>query len=156
MTTEQRVRIIAGFGQAATGNWKYVSITRDIYPLTTVISFEEEIARIKFDIIGITETRRKGEGCLTFNTSGHTFYYKGGDTCHKGVCFIANKKEGRRLPYIQHKWPHLLLQGRRHLSQGCLLHSKQEGREKVALHSTQVATPFTTRAATLVTRVSAS
>ncbi len=68
-----------------------MSITRDIYPLTTVISFEEEIARIKFDIIGITETRRKGEGCLTFNTSGHTFYYKGGDTCHRGVGFIVNK-----------------------------------------------------------------
>ena len=57
------------------------------------------------------------------NTSGHTFYYKGGDTCHRGVGFIVNKKEGRRLPYTQHKWPHLLLQGRRHLSQRRWLHS---------------------------------
>ena len=56
-----------------------------------VIEFEDEIARIKFDIIGISETRRKGEGCLTLNTSGHTFYYKGGDTCHRGVGFIVNK-----------------------------------------------------------------
>ena len=127
MTTGQRVRIIAGFVQAATGNYKISTYNaRYLSSGDIVIWFEEEIARIKFDIIGISETRRKGEGCLTFNTSGHTFYYKGGDTCHKGVCFIANKKEGRMFPYIQHKWPNLLLQGRRHLSQGCLLHSKQE------------------------------
>ena len=40
---------------------------------------------------GISETRRKGEGCLTLTTSGHTFYYKGGYTCHRGVGFIVNK-----------------------------------------------------------------
>ena len=56
-----------------------------------VNEFEDEIARIKFDNIGISETRRKGEGCLTLNTSGHTLYYKGGDTCHKGAGFIVNK-----------------------------------------------------------------
>ena len=33
----------------------------------------------------------KGEGCLSLNTSGHTFYYKSGDTCHRGVGFIVNK-----------------------------------------------------------------
>ena len=56
-----------------------------------VTEFEDEVAKIKFDIIGISETRRKGEGCITLNTSGHTFYYEGGDTCHRGVGFIVNK-----------------------------------------------------------------
>ena len=56
-----------------------------------VTLFEDDIARIKFDVIGISETRRKGEGCLALNTNGHTFYYKGGDTCLRGVCVIVNK-----------------------------------------------------------------
>ena len=41
---------------------------------------EDELDRINFDIVGICETRRKGEGCLTLNKSGHQFYYKGGNT----------------------------------------------------------------------------
>ncbi len=52
---------------------------------------EDELDRINFDIVGICETRRKGEGCITLTNSGHQFYYKGGDTCHKGVGFIVNK-----------------------------------------------------------------
>ena len=107
-------------------HWKLKICTYNARSLSSddsVTEFEDEIARIKFDIIGISETRRKGEGCLTLNTSGHTFYYKDGDTGHRGVGFIVNKKEGRRLPYTQHKWPHLLLQGRRHLSQRRRLHS---------------------------------
>ena len=72
-------------------HWK-LKITRDISPLMTrVTDFEDEIARIKFDIIGISDTRRKGECCHTVNTSGHTFYYKGGDICHRSAGFIVNK-----------------------------------------------------------------
>ena len=58
-----------------------------------VIEFEDLIARIKFDIIGISETRRNGEDCLTLNTSGYTFYYKGGDICHRGVGFTVTKNK---------------------------------------------------------------
>ena len=47
--------------------------------------------RINFDIVGICETRRKGEGCLTLNKSGHQFYYKGGNTHRNGIGFIVNK-----------------------------------------------------------------
>ena len=76
-------------------HWKLLQIctynARSLSSDDRVTEFEDEIARIKFDIIGISETRRKGEGCLTLNTSGHTFYYNGGDTCHRGVGFIVNK-----------------------------------------------------------------
>ena len=75
-------------------HWKLKICTCNARSLSSddrVIEFEDEIARIKFDIIGISETRRKGEGCLTLNTSCHTFYYKGGDTCHRGVGFMVNK-----------------------------------------------------------------
>ena len=75
-------------------HWKLKICTYNARSLSSddrVTEFEDEIARIKFDIIGISETRRKGEGCLTLNTSGHTFYYKGGDTGHRGVGFIVNK-----------------------------------------------------------------
>ena len=47
--------------------------------------------RINFDIVGICETGRKGEGCLTLNKSGHQFYYKGGNTHQNGIGFIVNK-----------------------------------------------------------------
>jgi exonuclease III len=53
--------------------------------------FENELERIKFEIIGISETRRKGEGCLTLSNSGHQFYYKGGTTAHRGVGFIVHR-----------------------------------------------------------------
>ena len=81
-------------------HWKLKICTYNARSLSSdhrVIEFEDEIARIKFDIIGISETRRKGEGCLTLNTSGHTFYYKGGDTCHRGVGFIVNFAESHQL-----------------------------------------------------------
>ena len=75
-------------------HWKLKICTHNARSLSfddRVKEFEDEIAKIKFDIIGIRETRRKGEGCPTLNTSGHTFYYKVGDTCHRGVGFIVNK-----------------------------------------------------------------
>ena len=75
-------------------HWKLKICTynaRSLFSDDRVTLFEDEIANIKFDIIGISETRRKGEGCLTHNKSGHTFYYKGGDTCHRGVGFIVSK-----------------------------------------------------------------
>ena len=62
-----------------------------------VIEFEDEIAMIKFDIIGNSETRRKGDGCLTPNTSGHTFYYKCGDTFRRGAGFIVSNSPASRV-----------------------------------------------------------
>ena len=52
---------------------------------------EDELDRINFNIVGICETRRKGQGCLTLNNSGHQFYYKGGNTHQNGIDFIVNK-----------------------------------------------------------------
>ena len=78
-------------------HWKLKICTYNARSLSSddrVTEFEDKIAKIKLDIIGISETRRKGEGCLTLNTSGHTFYKKGGDTCHTGVGFIVNKNIG--------------------------------------------------------------
>ena len=56
-----------------------------------IFELEEELARIKFDIVGISEARIKGEGCITLNNSGHNLYYRGGDTCQKGVGFVVHK-----------------------------------------------------------------
>ena len=39
---------------------------------------EYELAKINFDIVEISEVRRKGEGCSTLNSSGHNLYYIGG------------------------------------------------------------------------------
>ncbi|KAI8494200.1 hypothetical protein Bbelb_279600 [Branchiostoma belcheri] len=44
-----------------------------------------------FDIIGLCEARRKGEGCLVLARSKHHLYFKGGDTHHRGVGFLVNK-----------------------------------------------------------------
>ena len=57
-----------------------------------IVELEHELSRIKFDVIGICETRIKGEGCTTLSNSGHNLYYKGGDTCHRGVGFVVHRK----------------------------------------------------------------
>lgn len=75
-------------------HWKLKICTYNARSLSSddrMLELEDELDRIKFDIIGVSETRRKGEGRLTLNNSGHHFYYKGGDTCHKGVGFVVNR-----------------------------------------------------------------
>ena len=43
-----------------------ISLTSD----DRILEFVDELAKIKFDIIEISEARRKGEGCSTLNSSG--------------------------------------------------------------------------------------
>ena len=52
---------------------------RSLSSVDGIPEFEDELDRTKFAIIGICETRRKGEGCLTLNNSSRQFYYKGGN-----------------------------------------------------------------------------
>ena len=65
--------------------------TRSLSSDDRLHELEDELDRINFDIVGICETGRKGEGCLTLNKSGHQFYYKGGNTHQNGIGFIVNK-----------------------------------------------------------------
>ena len=39
-----------------------------------MIELEEEISRIKWNIIGLSEVRRKGKGSIILNNTGHTLY----------------------------------------------------------------------------------
>ena len=55
-----------------------------------MIELEEEISRIKWNIIGISEVRREGKGSIILNT-GHTLYYSGSDEQRHGVGFMVNK-----------------------------------------------------------------
>ena len=52
---------------------------------------EEEISRIKWNIIGLSEVRRKFKGSIILNNTGHTVYYSGSDEQRHGVCFVVNK-----------------------------------------------------------------
>ena len=53
---------------------------------------EEELKFIKWDIIGLSEVRRKDEGMLELK-SGHSFYFKGNKTGQNGgVGFLVNKR----------------------------------------------------------------
>ncbi|XP_067127708.1 craniofacial development protein 2-like [Centruroides vittatus] len=53
---------------------------------------EEELLKIKWDVIGLSEVRRKGEGQIQLK-SGHIFYYRGTENGkNSGVCFIINKR----------------------------------------------------------------
>ena len=56
-----------------------------------MLEFEDELAKINFDVIGISEVRRKGEGCLSLANSGHNLYYICGNTCYSGVGFLVHK-----------------------------------------------------------------
>ena len=65
--------------------------TRSLSSDDRLHELEDELDRINFDLLGICETRRQGEGSLTLNKSGHQFYYKGGNTHQNGIGFIVNK-----------------------------------------------------------------
>ena len=55
-------------------------------------SLEEQLKEIKWDIIGISEMRRKGE-CLAKRKNGHLIYNVGNNNEAKnGVGFIINKR----------------------------------------------------------------
>ena len=56
-----------------------------------VNELEEELSNIKFDVIGLSEVRRKGTGRITLSKSEHHFYWKGGHESKYGVGFIVNK-----------------------------------------------------------------
>ena len=51
----------------------------------------EEISRIKWNILGLSEVRRKGKGNIILNNTGHTLYYSGSDEQRHGVGFMVNK-----------------------------------------------------------------
>lgn len=53
---------------------------------------ENEASKIKWDVIGLSEVRRKGEALITL-PSGNTLFYKGHDTdCQRGVGFLLNRR----------------------------------------------------------------
>ena len=56
-----------------------------------MIELEEKISRIKWNIIGLSEIRRKGRGSIILNNTGHTLYYSGSDEQRHGVGFMVNK-----------------------------------------------------------------
>ena len=42
-----------------------------------MIKLEEEVSRIKWNIIDLNEVCRNGKGSITLNNTGHTVYYSG-------------------------------------------------------------------------------
>ena len=56
-----------------------------------MIELEEEISRIKWNIIGLSAVRRKGKGSIILNNTGHTLYQSGSDEQRHGVGFMVNK-----------------------------------------------------------------
>ena len=56
-----------------------------------MIELEEEISRIKWNIIGLSEVSRKSKGSIILNNTGHTVYYSGSDEQRHGVGFMVNK-----------------------------------------------------------------
>lgn len=66
-----------------------------------IIELQEELQNIKWDVIGISEVRRKGEGQLTLR-SGHLFYYVGAeDTAVGGVGFLIHRKLTKNIVEIK-------------------------------------------------------
>ena len=92
--TVQKRRKLRKQKKRSSSHWKLSIGTYNARSLSSddrFIEFEDELTKINFDIIGISETRRKEEGCLTLNNTGHRFYYKGGNTCNNGVGFVVHK-----------------------------------------------------------------
>ncbi|KAL1446846.1 hypothetical protein WDU94_003496 [Cyamophila willieti] len=62
-----------------------------------LIELEKELEQIKWSIVGLCETRRKGEECLKLK-SGNVLYYKGDeDGKYNGIGFLVNKEIGQNI-----------------------------------------------------------
>ena len=57
----------------------------------------EEITRIKWNIIGLSEVRRKGKRSIILNNTGHTIYCSGSDEQRHRVGFMVNKNIARNV-----------------------------------------------------------
>ena len=69
--------------------------TRSLSSDDLMIELEEEILRIKWYIVGLSEVRRKGKGSIILNNTGHTVYYSGSDEHRHGVGFVVKKNIAR-------------------------------------------------------------
>lgn len=56
-----------------------------------MLEFGDELVKINFDVVGISEVWRKGEGCIFLVNSGYNLYYIGGNMCYRGVGFVVYK-----------------------------------------------------------------
>lgn len=66
-----------------------------------IYELEEELSKIKWDIIGLAETRRKGESRIHLR-SGNLLYCKGNeDNSNFGIGFIINKRLTRQIQTIK-------------------------------------------------------
>ena len=71
--------------QICTYNGRTLSTDEKVYEL------EDELEKIKWDVVGLSEIRRPGEDKINLQRTGHTFYWKGGVTRNNGVGFLINK-----------------------------------------------------------------
>ena len=56
-----------------------------------MLELEEEVSRIKWNSIGLSEVRRKGKGSLILSNTDHIVYYSGSDEQRHWVGFVVNK-----------------------------------------------------------------
>ena len=73
--------------------WNMTLGTYNVRSLKTddrLMELEHELEHITWDIIGLSEVRRRGIGYMTLK-SGHQFFHSGNDSSHAGVGFLINK-----------------------------------------------------------------
>lgn len=82
--------------------------TRTLSSPHKVQELEEELSHIKWDILGISEHKRRGEEQLTLQT-GHVFYHKGGQDINEGgVGFLIHKRHVQNIVEIEGISPRVL------------------------------------------------
>uniref|UniRef100_A0AAR5PXW6 Endonuclease/exonuclease/phosphatase domain-containing protein n=1 Tax=Dendroctonus ponderosae TaxID=77166 RepID=A0AAR5PXW6_DENPD len=65
-----------------------------------ILEIEVELNDIKWDIVGVSEVKRRGEDQITLR-SGHTFHFKGEEDSSGGVGFFVHKKHIPNLKKIE-------------------------------------------------------
>lgn len=73
-----------------------------------LIELEEELKHIKWDILGLSEVRRKGENQITLNSS-HLLHYRGEeDVAQGGVGFVVHKNHKQNIIKIHSVSPRVI------------------------------------------------
>ena len=82
-----------------------------------LLEMELALERIKWDVIGVSEVRRRGEECLELR-SGHIFMYSGDENRSMGgVGLFINKRWASRISHIQSVSDRIVSKSSRHMHQ---------------------------------------
>jgi len=101
---EKKPRLLIGSESMTTNKFRICTLNvRSIKSNAQFEDFEENVSRVKFDVLGLAETRLPLSGCLDLN-SGYVLYKSGkadGTSTHAGVGFYVSQEVNKQVESVR-------------------------------------------------------